>query len=113
VTGDSRIRSEKPFPQKILVLQQRGSGLSKIQGIREYGRGAFDLEILSIDADLPPVLDEPKIYLPEDIQADLVLDYFKHPDLSYEIASRCSQQQIPVVAKGKKWRRKGVLTPPT
>jgi thymidylate synthase len=113
VKPDGPIRPDKLSPQKILVLQQRNSGLSKIRGIREYGRDAFDLEIISIDSDLPPVIDEPKIYLPEDIQAELVLDYLKHPDLSYEIAWRCSQKKIPVIAKGKKWRHKGIFTPPT
>ena len=104
---------EKEFIQKILVFQQRGSGEGKIIGIREYGVGKFDLEVVSIDAKLPNVIDDPGIYLPSMIDADLVLDFLKHPDLSYELAVRCSRTRIPIVASGKKWQVKGVVTIPT
>ena len=102
----------KPI-QKILVFQQYGSGESKIKGIRDHGAGRFDLEVISIDSDLPPVIDDPETYLPVEIQADLVLDFLKHPDLSYELALLCSRRKIPVVASGKKWRVQEVFTPPT
>ncbi len=102
----------KPI-QKILVFQQHGSGESKIKGIRDYGAGLFDLEVISIDSDLPPVIDDPETYLPAEIQADLVLDFLKHPDLSYELAHTCNRRKIPIVARGKKWRVQGVLTPMT
>jgi hypothetical protein len=100
-------------PQKILVLQQNGIGESKIQGIRQYGENLFDLEVISIDEDLPPVIDHATDYLPKDIKADIVLDYLKHPDLSYDLAVMCRDRNIPVVASGKKIRVKGTLSPPT
>jgi len=37
----------------------------------------------------------------------------KHPDLSHDLAVRCRDKNIPVVASGKKLRIKGTLTPPT
>ena len=98
--------------QNVLVFQQAGSGLSKISGIEKYGGGLFDIEIFNIDQSLPPVIDETAPYLPRTICADLVLDFLKHPDLSYDLAKRCFRKNIPVVASGQKERRKGVLMPP-
>ena len=99
--------------QRILVFQQNGSGESKIHGIIRYGENHFNLEIISIDKDLPGVIDDSLKYLPTDIKADLVLDYLTHPDLSHDLAVICVNNKIPVVATGKKWHIKGVLTPPT
>jgi hypothetical protein len=100
-------------PQRILVFQQNGSGESKIKGIRQHGGSCFQLEIVSIDDPLPPILDDAREYLPENLQADLVLDFLQHPDLSYDLANLCQQSRIPVVASGKKMRIEGVSTPPT
>ncbi|MCF8079018.1 MAG: DUF166 domain-containing protein [Desulfobacterales bacterium] len=99
--------------QRIMVFQQNGSGETKIRGIREYGRDRFDLRVVNIDESLPEVIDEAGPYLPESLEADLVLDYLRHPDLSYELAERCRDLGIPVVASGRKIRVKGTLTPPT
>ncbi|MCU0574376.1 MAG: DUF166 domain-containing protein [Syntrophobacteraceae bacterium] len=99
--------------QDVLVFQQHGSGEKKVQGIRKHGLDAIRLEIVSIDAFLPVIVDDPEKYLPSTIGADLVLDYLRHPDLSQELCARCSALGIPVVASGKKWRMDGVFTPPT
>jgi len=111
----SKGQSQKPAPevQNILVFQQNGSGDKKIEGVRRYGNNCFSLEIVSIDAHLPTVIDDTKEYIPRDIKADLVLDYLKHPDLSYDLAVVCRDKKIPVVASGKKFRVKGAFTPPT
>ena len=99
--------------QKIVVFQQNGSGEKKIEGIRQYGNSGFTIEIVSIDETLPGVIDDARKYIPKDLRADLVLDFFKHPDLSQDLAEVCRDKNIPVVASGKKLRVKGVLTPPT
>ena len=99
--------------QKILVFQQNGSGENKIRGIRKYGKDHFSIETISIDESLPPILDDTGDYLPRDIDADLVLDFLKHPDLSLDLAAICAKLNIPVVASGKKLRNRGVFTPPT
>ena len=98
---------------KILVFQQNGSGESKIEGIRKFGEDRFDLQMISIDVPLPLVIDDAREYLPDDIDADLVLDFLKHPDLSYDLGRLCSQKGIPVVASGKKMKVEGTTTPPT
>ncbi len=99
--------------QHIIVFQQNGSGEKKIRGIRQYGKDRFRLEVISIDLTLPQVIDHPGEYLPQNIEADLVLDFLKHPDLSHELGIRCSKIDIPVVASAKKHRIEGVITPPT
>jgi hypothetical protein len=100
-------------PQRVLVLQQNGSGESKIKGIRDHAGGAIELDVRSIDEALPPVLDDTDEYLPDRIDADLVLDFLKHPDLSDDLAEICREQGVPVVASGKKLRVEGTHTPPT
>lgn len=104
---------DAPVRQRILVLQQQRRGESKTAGIRRYGNGVFDVDVVSIDADLPPVVDDATEYLPPTIQADLVLDFLKHPDLSHDLAALCRTRNIPIIASGKKMRIPGVLTPPT
>jgi hypothetical protein len=108
IRGSERVRM-----QRIWVFQQRGSGQGKIRAIGERSRGIVVERIISIDADLPPLLEDPSCYIPRDIDADLVLDFLKHPDLSLELAMVCKEKGIPVVASGKKIRIQGVITPPT
>ena len=99
--------------QRILVFQQNGSGESKVRGIRKYGKELFIIKTISIDQSLPPILDDTAEYLPSDIQADLVLDFLAHPDLSHDLAAACAKRKIPVVASGKKLKGQRVFVPPT
>ena len=99
--------------QKITVFQQNGSGKSKIAGIKRFGKELFNLEIINIDEQLPCVIDDSGCYLPGHIDADLVLDYLKHPDLSYDLAILCRKLEIPIVASGKKNTGAGAMNPST
>lgn len=99
--------------QRILIFQQNGSGEKKIQGVRDYGDDHFFLEIISIDTILPPVIDDTKAYLPDNITSDIALDYFKHPDLSLDAAHLCQRNKIPIVASGKKINGAHIFSPPT
>jgi hypothetical protein len=100
-------------PQKIVMFQQQQSGENKIKGIKEYGGNGFELTIISIDEPLPSVLDDARPYLPRNLEADIVLDYLKHPDLSEDLAAMCREKGIPMISSGKKIRSQGLLTPPT
>lgn len=99
--------------QKIVVFEQKGKSETKIKGISEHGRGMFEVKVISIEDDLPPVIDDSGEFFPSEINADLVLDYLVHPDLSYDLGLICSRRKIPAAASGKKIRMKGVFTPPT
>jgi len=105
--------SENKPEQKIVVFQQRGSGEAKIIGIRDHGRGLSIARVIDIDEDLPLVIDDVDPYLPDSLEADLVLDFLRHPDLRYELALRCLQWSIPVVASGKRVPVEGLISPPT
>ena len=99
--------------QKILVFQQNGSGEGKIAGVRKYGGDNIELEVISIDDPLPPLVEDTSEYLPHTIKADLVLDFLKHPDLSHDLAVLCRDSTVPLIASGKRIEIKGVHTPPT
>ncbi len=99
--------------QKIIVFQQDQSGEAKAKGIREFGQNRFIVETVDIDISLPPVIDDAGEFLPDHIDADLVLDFLSHPDLSMDLGALCTKLGIPVVASGKKSRDGLVITPPT
>jgi hypothetical protein len=99
-------------PENIVVFEQRGSGQKKVQGIREFGGERFSIRTVDISNDLPELIDNPEEFLPQSIEADLVLDYLRHPDLSHELARICREQDIPLVASGKKHEDGWSLTPP-
>lgn len=103
----------KVRPQRILVFQQKGSGENKIRGICQYGSDRFVIEKYDIDAPLPGLIEHSNGYLPETIDADLVLDYLQHPDLSGDLWSLCEKCGIPVVASNKKSPGGWVITPRT
>jgi hypothetical protein len=98
-------------PQIILVCQQNGSGDAKIAGIRRYGGDRFRIDTHNVDTPLPELIDDTAPYLPSRLAADLILDFFKHPDLSTDLARMAQRQGIPVVASGKKIA--AAVTPPT
>ncbi len=95
--------------QRVTVFQQNGSGERKIEAVREYGSDVISLEVISIDDELPDILDDTGPYLPADLDADLVLDFLTHRDLSHDLAALCAAKSIPVIASGKKLTNKWVL----
>ena len=99
--------------QKIAVFQQNGSAMSKIAGIKRFGGNRFILEIINIEANLPNFIEDASQYLPAKIDAELVLDYLKHPDLSTELSLLCQKAGIPVVASGRKITEGDVFIPST
>ena len=98
-------------PQRIVVFQQMNSGEAKIAGIRRYGGDRFRLACVAIDQPLPPVLDDTAAFLPQNLAADLVLDYLRHPDLTEDLAALCARRSIPMIAPGRRVRY--AVTPPT
>jgi hypothetical protein len=106
-------REAFPTPQRILVFEQNGSGARKVAGIRQYGNGRYDIRIMEMPAALPPVIDDADEFLPARLDADLVLDYLSHPDLSHDLAVRCTEEGIPYIGSGKKHLVEGVLMPVT
>ncbi len=88
--------------QKIMVFQQNGSGEKKIHGMNKFGDNKFVIETYDIDEPLPIVIDDTSPYLPETIEADIVIDYLKHRDLSDDLSVLCAKLNIPLIASGRK-----------
>lgn len=99
--------------QKIMVFQQNGSGKSKIEGINKFGEKQFLITTFDIDEALPLVLDDTSQYLSKKIDADIVLDFLKHRDLSDDLSILCEKLNIPVVASGKKITTGQAICTPT
>ncbi len=99
-------------PQRILVLRQDGRSERRIRGIENTGKGRFRVDIVTITGSLPEVIDDTRDFLPRDLNADLVLDYLKHPDLSYDLARICKEKGIPEVATRKRIRNNWTYSPP-
>ncbi len=87
---------------EIIVFQERGSGVHKIEGVQHFGEGITITEIVSIDEFLPDFIEEPGEFINEDFTADLVLNFLKHPDLVHRLIALCEEKGIPVVSAGKK-----------
>jgi len=88
--------------QRVLIFQQNGSGEQKIAGVKKYGGDQFELDVISIDEPLPPVLDDTSEYLPSDFSCDLVLDFLKHLDLSQDLVALCSEKKSTNYFVGEK-----------
>ncbi len=99
--------------QKIVVVQQNGAGERKANGIKRFGKDRFDVKVIDVQTDLPAIIDNGFKYLPDRIDADLVLDFLKHPDLSEDLTALCGKQKIPVISSGKKITRANAICPPT
>ena len=99
--------------QNILIIQQNDAGERKAHGIKRFGKDRFNVEVIDIETDLPTIIDDGFEYLPEKIDADLVLDFLKHPDLSEDLAVLCEKQEVPVVITGKKITKGNAICPPT
>ncbi|OQX19685.1 MAG: hypothetical protein BWK76_03750 [Desulfobulbaceae bacterium A2] len=94
---------------RIVVYEQRGSARQKIAGVERYGQGIVIGRIVSLDVSLPDFIEEPAEYLADDIDADLVLNYLRHPDLSQYLVELCSRRGVAVLAPGK--HHAGALCP--
>jgi thymidylate synthase len=99
--------------QRIIVFQQNESGRSKIEGINKFKDKKFIITTFDIDEALPLVLDDTSPYLPEKIDADIVLDFLKHRDLSDDLSLLCEKLNIPVIASGKKITTGKAICSPT
>ncbi|MBW1615168.1 MAG: hypothetical protein JRJ49_01285 [Deltaproteobacteria bacterium] len=99
--------------QKVIVFQQNNSGESKIAGIEKYGEDLFSLKRININENLPILIENSSEFLPNKIEADIVLDYLKHPDLSFDLALLCIKEKIPLIASSKKIKGENIFIPPT
>lgn len=99
--------------QKITVFQQNGSADRKVSGITKQAPDTIQLEIISINGSFPDFIDDSSEILPLHIEADLVLNFLQHPDLSQDLIKICENNKIPVISSGKKKNVAWGFNPPT
>ncbi len=87
--------------QKIVIFEEDGSGDYKIAGIQVYGRNIDIAGVFDLKGPFPVLIDEPWEYIKADFQADLCLDFLRHPDLSQYLVELCNKKSIPVIASGQ------------
>ncbi len=85
----------------IIVFQQAGSAEKKISGIKQFGQNINIVEVFSVNDDLPDFVENPEKFIRSEFEADLVLNFLKHPDLSDYLVDICEKKSIPVVTTGK------------
>ncbi len=95
---------------RIAVFQRGKRGEHKIRGIKKYGRN-IDIEIYNIPENLPEIVDNPEDFIPDDLEADLILDYIYHDDITDYLVEIGRKKGIPVIASGRKVN--GAITPAT
>ena len=88
-------------PQKLVIFEEDGSGDYKVAGIQVYGKNIHITKVFNIQGPLPVLIDEPEDFITEDFDADLVLDFVRHPDLSQYVVEVCRKKSIPVIASGQ------------
>ena len=86
----------------IVVFQEFGSGELKIAGVENHSESITIKKTISIDEFLPDFIDDPGDYISSDFDADLVLNYLKHPDLVDYLMRLCEKKGIVIVSPGKK-----------
>jgi len=89
-------------PTRIVVVQRHGSGEEKIRGIAEFGHDIEIVQVVDIDAPLPHFIDDPEEFVPELMDADIILCFVKHPDIVYHLGAIAQKRHIPLVASGCK-----------
>jgi hypothetical protein len=71
-----------------------GNGVKAV--IKEHGKKNILYETWEVDEDLPPIIDEDDISLPDFTGCDLILSYALHPDINLFIidALKCSEKVL-------------------
>ena len=87
--------------QQVVIFEEDGSGDFKIAGIEVYGRNICIKRVFNLKGPFPLLIDEPEEYISGIPDADLCLDFLRHPDLSQHVVELCSKKSIPVIASGQ------------
>lgn len=95
----------------VIVFQRGKEGEKKISGILKHAQDINIKKIITIKEPLPQIIDEPREYISGDFEADLILDYLYHQDLTDFLAGIAQKKGIPLIVSGRK--ALGAIMPPT
>lgn len=88
-------------PFRLVIFEEADSGKYKVAGIEVYGRNITIERIYNILPALLEIIDEPREFIPDDFEGDLILNFLRHPDLSEYLVKICKAKGIPVIASGQ------------
>lgn len=95
---------------KIALFQRGDKGGHILEGLKAHGKD-MDIEVFSVPEALPQIIDSPEEFIKEDFEADLILDYLYHNDLSEHLAGVAEGKKVPMILPGRKVA--GAITPLT
>jgi hypothetical protein len=96
----------------ILAIISGDYGQRHVDNIRAHGPSDWQIEVWRAPAILPPVIDYPEEYLPEEFpQADLILSFGEHPgvaELVPDIAQMTGAQAVVAAVDNESWLPQGL-----
>ncbi len=93
-----------------IAIFQRGNFAENItKGIKL--NSDFNVLVFSVPEKLPQIIDEPEKYLKTDFNADLILDYLYHPNLTDHLIEIAKNKGVQIIVPKRKV--KGAITPVT
>lgn len=99
------MKPEKPvktaMEQQIIIFEEDGSGDYKVAGIEVYGINIRIKRVFNLKGPFPLLIDEPEEYINGIPDADLCLDFLRHPDLSQHLVELCKTKSTPVIVSGQ------------
>jgi thymidylate synthase len=97
---------------KILAIISGEYGKRHVENIQKHGPDDWQIEIWQAPAILPPVIDYPEDYLPEQMPAaDLILSFAEHKgvaELLPDIAGMTGAQAVLVAVDNEAWLPRGL-----
>jgi hypothetical protein len=97
---------------RILAIISGDYGQRHVDNIRAHGPSDWQVEVWRAPAILPPVIDYPEEYLPEEFPpADLILSFGEHPgvaELVPDIAQMTGAQAVVAAVDNESWLPQGL-----
>jgi hypothetical protein len=97
---------------KILAIISGEYGKRHVENIQKHGPQGWQIEVWQAPAILPPVIDYPEDYLPEQMPAaDLILSFAEHKgvaELLPDIATLTDAQAVLVAVDNEAWLPRGL-----
>ncbi|MFQ5859799.1 MAG: DUF166 domain-containing protein [Anaerolineae bacterium] len=97
---------------RILAVISGEYGQRHVDNIHAYGPADWVVEVWKAPAVLPPVIDYPEDYLPDELpSADLILSFGEHPgvaELLPDIASMTGAQAVVAAVDSEAWLPRGL-----
>lgn len=97
---------------RILILFSGEYGKRHLQNVRQHGPSGWEIDSWQAPPVLPPVIDDPEDFLPEELpQVDLILSFAEHKgvaELLPDMAQMSGAKAVLVAVDNEAWLPKGL-----